>query len=1084
MTTSTKGEKQNAILKYLEKENWGNALYIHERHPNGSESNEFHEVENWRNRTGLEDLSIFSQRLESDSLTLEEFRQIISSPSNITTSDYKTTEWFITFNKIFLDNDDSISLEEILDKNEISSVPFIEFMDPFLKFSLRESLDRLGKYHLALDDKQRKNLLASILNANIQVLLQLSGKCLVFELNKSRVMKDLVGDSPTNRYYDFIEKKFGSNEKILKFLLDYPVLARLISEKVKKTTLFILESVRDFHTDYEEIKSEIGITTKHIQRIEMLGDTHNNGKNVILYHFDNNQKLVYKPHSLSVDIAFQNLLEWFNSKNINKKLKTINIIDRHSYGWVEFIHHEVCKSLEQIHSFYESQGQYLALLYMLNATDIHYENIIANAEHPIIVDLEALFHNNTIFRDTGTATNKALTDLNNSVIRTSLLPISIRNVNDIKLDVSALGSQENQMRNVYTFTNLWTDEMRMEKSLIPLNKKNNHPYFKGERFNNTEHFTAEIIKGFKSTYSIILNELDELKKIGGYLDMFKNTVIRDIVRDTQAYSSILEAGRHPKYLKSGIDRVKLFDNMWRAAKRFPIFSKVVDSEIKDLLNEDIPYFWSRPESANMYDPRGKVISDFYHQDSFSRVISNLSNFNVEDLEKQIEHIDYALTTVKRVYELTEDDQYESVTIKVPSYARELFTKKDYLSEAINIGETLLKDAIWGDDKRDITWVSLGINEYEQVEYKPMELGLYDGLIGMGIFYAYLGEETGNTEFKDVAKACFNSVLEEYSDIGERKVGPSAFLGYASIIYAINNLSYLWKDTQLLTFGEKVIDGLYTQIKNDKMYDFLGGSAGIITVVLDFYKISGYDKSLELAKMCGDHLIENSIKMKGGFGWLQVNRTKGKPLGGLAHGSSGIAYSLFKLYGFTNENRYKNTAYKAIEYDNSLLDINKQNWVDLRNVENTNEVHYPIYWCNGAPGVGLSRLYSMDYIDNKELSLDLALAIDKTLQDGFNKTSHSLCHGDFGNLDFLLSAAVKQNDLELLNEVYARANMILEEVKSTSLIWKCGIPGSDKQTPNLFTGLAGIGYTLLRLHNTNLPSILILESPKLANEKKE
>ncbi|MFY0804741.1 type 2 lanthipeptide synthetase LanM family protein [Peribacillus frigoritolerans] len=1074
--------KNLKIDEIINESNWGNALFVHERKYCNKTNVNSEELNNWRNQTGLQDQFVFNKRLEADSLTLEEFKNKISLSETIPPSDYKHTEWFITLKQIFQNNDDYTDLENILKKIDVSSVPFIEFMKPFLQFSLSETIESLKQ--IGIDNKQSENLIVSVLVANIQDILQLSGKTLVFELNKSRLMKDLVGVSSKDRYYDFIEKKITTSEDILKFLLEYPVLARLICEKVKKTTLFILESVRNFYEDYTQLNKQMGIQTTVIKSIEMLGDTHNNGKNVILYQLENKQKLIYKPHQVSVDIAFQSLLEWFNSKEINKPFKTMDIINRQSYGWVEFIHHEECDTRNQIHSFYERQGQYLALLYMLNATDIHYENIIAKGEHPIIIDLEALFHNNTLYSDTSTATYKALADLNNSVMRTSLLPISIRNVNDIKLDISGLGSQENQVMYAYKFINLWSDEMKMEKSVVPVNKKDNHPYCNGERFNNTEFFTKDIVKGFKNTYEIVLHKLQEFNKTGGPLDMFKTTVIRNIVRDTQTYSTILDAGRNPKYLKSGLERTKLFENMWRAAYKFPVLSKVIDSEIKDLLNEDIPYFWSNPESAKIYDPRGKVISDFYIEDSFSRVISNLNNFSDKDLSKQIEHIENALTTVKKVYELTEDDHYKSITPKVHPNALSLYSKKDYLSEAIKIGETLLKDAIWGDDKKNITWISLGINEYEQIEYKPMELGLYDGLIGVGIFYAYLGEETGNSDFKDVAKSCFNSVLQEYLDMGQNMVGSSAFLGYASIIYAINNFYYLWKDTELLALGNKIIDGLSTQVKNDRMYDFLGGSAGIIPVVLDYYKISGYNKCLELANMCGNHLIENSKNMPVGIAWLQVNRTKGRPLGGLAHGNSGIAYALFKLYAYTNEERYKEAAIKTIKYDNSLLVRSEKNWVDLRNIENTGEVHYPIYWCNGAPGIGLSRLYSLDYINNNELKSDLTIAIDKTVSDGFNKTSHSLCHGDFGNLDFLLSAAIKRNDTELLDQVYARANMILKEKKSIDSPWKCGIPGSDKPTPNLFMGLAGIGYTMLRLHNVKLPSVLILESPELSIEEKE
>ena len=42
--------------------------------------------------------------------------------------------------------------------------------------------------------------------------------------------------------------------------------------------------------------------------------------------------------------------------------------------------------------FYHRQGALLALLYVLDGTDMHYENLIAVGEQPVLVDVETLFH--------------------------------------------------------------------------------------------------------------------------------------------------------------------------------------------------------------------------------------------------------------------------------------------------------------------------------------------------------------------------------------------------------------------------------------------------------------------------------------------------------------------------------------------------------------------------------------------------------------------------------------------------------------------------------------------------------------------
>ena len=59
---------------------------------------------------------------------------------------------------------------------------------------------------------------------------------------------------------------------------------------------------------------------------------------------------------------------------------------------MEFVAASGCTEAEAIQRFYERQGAYLALLYALEATDFHLENLIAAGEYPVWVDLESLFH--------------------------------------------------------------------------------------------------------------------------------------------------------------------------------------------------------------------------------------------------------------------------------------------------------------------------------------------------------------------------------------------------------------------------------------------------------------------------------------------------------------------------------------------------------------------------------------------------------------------------------------------------------------------------------------------------------------------
>jgi len=123
-----------------------------------------------------------------------------------------------------------------------------------------------------------------------------------------------------------------------------------------------------------------------------LGDRHRRGRSVLLVEFSSGLRLLHKPKPLAVDVHFQQLLTWLNDRGADPPLQPITVVDRGEYGWSEFVTRHSCSSYDQVMRFYERQGEYLALLYALDATDFHNENLIAAGEHPVLVDLEALFH--------------------------------------------------------------------------------------------------------------------------------------------------------------------------------------------------------------------------------------------------------------------------------------------------------------------------------------------------------------------------------------------------------------------------------------------------------------------------------------------------------------------------------------------------------------------------------------------------------------------------------------------------------------------------------------------------------------------
>src|ERR1019366_5383455 len=159
--------------------------------------------------------------------------------------------------------------------------------------------------------------------------------------------------------------------------------------------------------------------------VEVVGDardSHRSGRSVQIVKFSSGLQIVYKPRALTVDVHFQQLLTWLNERGDHPPCQTLKVLDRGNHGWTEFIQARGCSSAEEVQRFYERQGAYLALLYALEAADFHFENLIAAGEHPMLLDLEALFHPRVGGQDLRDAQQVAGDLMNYSVLKVGLLP--------------------------------------------------------------------------------------------------------------------------------------------------------------------------------------------------------------------------------------------------------------------------------------------------------------------------------------------------------------------------------------------------------------------------------------------------------------------------------------------------------------------------------------------------------------------------------------------------------------------------------------------------------------------------------------
>jgi type 2 lantibiotic biosynthesis protein LanM len=393
-----------------------------------------------------------------------------------------------------------------------------------------------------------------------------------------------------------------------------------------------------------------------------------------------------------------------------------------------------------------------------------------------------------------------------------------------------------------------------------------------------------------------------------------------------------------------------------------------------------------------------------------------------------------------------------------------------------IGDHLESLALDGEE--GVSWVGLTLTAKNHWSLVPLGFDLYSGLPGVALFLAYLGAISEEKRYTKLARTIVKVILRHLKEYRVPALSIGAFAGLSGIIYLLTHLGVLWDEPQLLHEANRSAEGLNSLIKYDRKFDITGGAAGCILSLSALYRVSPTEHTLATVIQCGDHLLKSAQPVEKGIAWPPYSPAKG-PLTGLAHGAAGIGWALLEAAGLSGEMRFQEAALDAFKYEESLFSTERKNWPDLREADERSHTTqespdtFQVGWCHGAPGIALTRIRSLRYLDNTRIRADIDAGLHTTLNQGFGG-NHSLCHGDLGNLELLLQASELVDGARWRPHVSRVGAAILERIQENG--WQCGVPLAV-ESPGLMTGLAGIGYGLLRLAEPlRVPAVLVLAPP--------
>ncbi|MCA1578630.1 MAG: type 2 lantipeptide synthetase LanM family protein [Acidobacteria bacterium] len=892
-------------------------------------------------------------------------------------------------------------------------------------------------------------------------------RLLILELNAARVTGRLSGENSEQRWQRFldlsIQRSFWDD-----LITHYPSLSR-VGTIVRNRCMATLRFAQRWTTDRRQLESLCAHDPRELNELRFgAGDSHRGGSTVAIAR-GKGWRVVYKPRSLAIDSALRGFVaELAGDHGSAVNIRVPEAMDRGDYGWVEFVDHRFAAGNEELVSFYRGIGELLALMRLLSGSDLHAENVIAQGGSPVVVDCETLFTPKIPPSPSGYggAFDRAGELIARTVLSVGLLPGRGVALGWRGVDLSAVGMLPGQqpMQPQLGIIGAGSDEAHVGTILVEAPVSQNHP---SPRPALAEYW-PEVLRGFDEL-TATLQRLDAAGSLRPRLRVFEDCRIRVVVRATEVYAEIGRMLWHPVSLHNPeparLRAFRLLEKMAVNLSVAPSDPAVINAEIDDLLENDIPYFSTVVREGRLCGPGGTCWLPPCHL-----IEAALEDWRSADFDLEQKVIQASLVSAYI------NDGWKSPgtsVLRTHAHGGDLEARRR--RQAAQIIQSIVTNAIHSDDGT-VAWIAPVLTATGW-SVQPLQQDLYNGISGLTLLLgAYIRETAaGRADTVNEVDGLFEAALHTLhlaetkrerlrtEGLKVRPLSPGAYLGLGSQIWTYIVLAHWELDGgDGLQRARKLADQVPAAAAVDDIYDLLSGSAGAIVPLLMLAGKTGDETYVRIASQLGDLLHERATHRNGQAYWTSTLAPEG--MGGFAHGVTGIGWALTRLARATGNARYEQLAQEAFAFEDALFDEQEQNWLDLRMLDDAKTA---AQWCHGAVGIGLAHLdldSTLTHASTRKL-VRRAAAATWRLGMGLN---HCVCHGDLGAWELLDSAIAAGEAPKELTASYL-LDIILTSLEQDGPSFGMG---GNAFTPGLLPGVGGVAYQLLRAHpEHDLPSIL-------------
>ncbi|WP_327673916.1 type 2 lanthipeptide synthetase LanM family protein [Kitasatospora sp. NBC_00458] len=911
-------------------------------------------------------------------------------------------------------------------------------------------------------------------------LARIAARTLVLELNVARVAGRLAGGSPHERFRSFLALT-ARREGLAALLREYPVLARLLARACLDAADAYAELLDRFATDRPLLVAGLlrGRDPGALVAVASdAGDRHRRGRAVAVLHFADGAAVVHRPRPPAAHRHFNALLGWYTDQPGVPRLRALGLLDRGGHGWTEYAEARPCLTGYEVERFYRRQGALLALLHVLDGTDLHFENLIACGEHPVLVDVETLFHPPA---RSGPAEDPASRALEDSVHRVGLLPQLLVG-DDGAVDVSGIGGGgagrlASPVEGV-DWAGAGTDEMRLVRRPRPFGEAHNRPRLGGAPVDPAGHIEA-LLDGFRAGYAALSAGRDRLVGPRGLLRSFAEAEVRVVPRATRVYARLLDESTHPDVLRDAAARHAVLALLRTDAVDDPGRPELADHEIADLWAGDVPLFTARPGARDLWTSGGRRLPGELAEAGLARAEAKLAALGGVDRKDQEWIIRAAMAGAAGTPAHRPGRPVpENVWATAPEPER-------LLTAARGIGDQLVASAYRARSRTNWLGLELLADRYWRV--RPLGADLAGGYTGAALFLAQLAALTGSDRYAEVARRALAPVpglldaLAAHPDL-PAAVGSGAFAGLGGIAYAIAEIARTLDDPLIGQWTEPAVALAAAAAEQEADPGVHSGTAGGVAALLAVHTAAAHATAVRTARAASarpagptrpagrdDHpdaprtpalgtpdapaepdapgtsgtsgaadALGGAALRAAAVGARRLADRPAPAATGFAHGSAGTGWALLRYAEATGEpadGPHHRAGLAALHAATAA-----------RSREGS--------WCRGRPGIALAVIDSPLALADRRLA-DWAQRAVRNTARAAPIGDHSLCHGELGVLELLGRHGPASGRTPWVR----RAGALLAGIDHDGP--RCGSPDHVPH-PGLLTGLAGIGHGLLRL----------------------